>query len=379
MKRAGLLLLGLLAILLSPPVFAHKPSDSFLALSLSESGRQVAGQWDIALRDLEFQLGLDNDQDGQIVWGELTAARAAIEGHAFSRLTIRLGGQSCPIAARDLLFDRHSDGGYAVLLFTAECARQIDEIEVEYRLFFETDRQHKGLLKLSAGNSVQSAVFDAETPRRKFHLTEVSAWKHFTDYVTQGVWHIWVGIDHILFLLALLIPAVLLRQTGAWTPIPSFRAAFLEVFKIVTAFTLAHSLTLSAATLGWVSLPSRLVESVIALSVAFAALNNLAPKIARQRWLVAFGFGLVHGFGFASVLSDLGLPSSALLIALLSFNVGVELGQLAIVSAFLPIAFSLRSTRFYELVIVRGGSMLIAVLASLWLTERAFDVKFMPF
>ena len=153
------------------------------------------------------------------------------------------------------------------------------------------------------------------------------------------------------------------------------RDAFWGVLKVVTAFTVAHSITLSAAALGWVSLPSRLVESVIAASVVLAALNNVRPVIEERRWLMAFVFGLIHGFGFASVLADLGLPRNALLLALVGFNLGVEAGQLAIVAAFLPLAFLLRATPLYRRGIMTGGSVLIAVVAGIWLLERAFDLR----
>jgi hypothetical protein len=151
------------------------------------------------------------------------------------------------------------------------------------------------------------------------------------------------------------------------------------VLRIVTAFTLAHSITLSLATLGFVSLPSRWVESAIAASVVLAALNNVWPVFHGRRWMVAFGFGLIHGFGFASVLIDLGLPQGALALALLGFNLGVECGQMAIVAAFLPLAFVLRHSAFYRRLVLRLGSLLITALASTWLAERVFEIKLLPF
>jgi hypothetical protein len=151
------------------------------------------------------------------------------------------------------------------------------------------------------------------------------------------------------------------------------------VLKVVTAFTVAHSITLGLATLGVIELPSRWVEAAIAASVVLAALNNLFPLVLGRRWLVAFGFGLIHGFGFASVLADLGLPREALLLALVGFNLGVECGQLAIVALFLPLAYALRRTRLYRLWIFGAGSALIAVVAALWLSERVFNFKLLPF
>jgi hypothetical protein len=211
----------------------------------------------------------------------------------------------------------------------------------------------------------------------------------FIDYAREGVWHIWKGFDHILFLLSLLLPAVLIpRAKGAmgepgriagWTAVGQFKPAFWEVFQIVTAFTIAHSITLSLAALGVITLPTRLTESAIALSVILAALNNLYPLFQRRRWMVAFAFGLIHGFGFASVLADLVLPRDALLLALVGFNLGVEAGQLVIVSVFLPSAYALRRTVFYQRVVFIGGSVIICLLASVWFIERAFNLKLMVF
>ena len=161
-------------------------------------------------------------------------------------------------------------------------------------------------------------------------------------------------------------------------PAPRFAPVFWDVLRIVTAFTLAHSITLSLTSLSVVSLPSRLVESTIALSVLLAALNNLWPAVGGRRWIVAFGFGLIHGFGFASVLADLGLPRDALVLALVGFNLGVEAGQLAIVGLFLPVAYGLRHTWIYRRMIFTGGSALIALVAAVWMMERVFVLKLLP-
>jgi hypothetical protein len=193
--------------------------------------------------------------------------------------------------------------------------------------------------------------------------------------VREGIWHIWLGFDHILFLVSLLLPAVLVRLESAWRPTDSFGTASCDVAKVVTAFTMAHSITLTLAVLGVVSLPSRFVESAIAVSVVLAALNNLFPVVAGGRWIAAFAFGLIHGFGFAGALQDLGLPTGSLALSLAGFNVGVELGQLAIVSLFLPIAFTLRKTWGYRRIVLGGGSLVIAAIAAVWLVERAFDLS----
>ena len=179
-----------------------------------------------------------------------------------------------------------------------------------------------------------------------------------------------------LQLTCMLLPAVLRREHGRWHATGRFRDAFVEVAGIVTAFTLAHSLTLALAALGFVNPPSRLVESAIAATVVIAALNNLYPLVPTRRWTLAFALGLIHGFGFAGVLGDLGLPQTALLPALAGFNLGVETGQLVIVCAFLPLAWGLRTTSLYRRAILAGGSVAVVAIASVWLLQRSLNLDF---
>ena len=361
-----------LACLLFTPAQAHKPSDSYLSLDIQRD--KVAVKWDIALRDLDYAIGLDGNGDGSLTWGEVKARHRDIAAYALSQLRISAAGKACDLHEVTHLIDDHSDGAYAVLQFSADCAADTP-LEVQYRLLFDLDPQHRGLLRLSHEAQTITAVFSPDKPTQRFTLAEESKWRQFLDYCQEGTWHIWIGFDHVLFLLSLLLPSVLTLKAGRWSASAEFSSAFWEVFKIVTAFTLAHSITLSLAALEVVSLPSRWVESAIAASVLVAALNNVFPIVHAKRWLVAFVFGLIHGFGFASVLGDLGLPRGSLLVALVSFNLGVEIGQLAIVAAFLPMAFALRRTAAYQSGALVGGSLAIAALALVWLAERTFDVE----
>ncbi|NEX60411.1 HupE/UreJ family protein [Noviherbaspirillum galbum] len=356
---------------------AHKPSDSYLTLTVD--GQEIRGQWDIALRDLDFAIGLDANGDAAITWGEVRAKLGEIDAYAMSRLALGTAGQSCPASVSEHLIDDHTDGAYAVLRFVARCPVPVEVLQARYSLFFDIDPQHKGLLRLAYQGTSSAGVFTPEKSSQAFTMTRPSRLTQFLEYGREGIWHIWIGFDHILFLLSLLLPAVVLRKGHAWEAVGAFRPAFMSVLKIVTAFTVAHSITLTLASLHFVSLPSRLVESTIAASVVLAALNNIFPLFRERRWAMAFVFGLIHGFGFASVLSDLGLPSDALALSLVGFNLGVEVGQLAIVAGFLPIAYLLRHTAFYRRGVLLGGSLLIAAVASAWLIERAFDLKFMPF
>ena len=246
-------LLALLLALAAAPAAAHKPSDSYLALTVD--GAKIEGQWDIALRDLDFAVGLDANADGAITWGEVKARHPDIAAYALARLALRSETTSCPARATGHLLDDHSDGAYAVLRFVATCSGAIADLDVDYSLLFDVDPQHRGLLRLEHAGATRTAVFSPEHGRQRFAMAELSRWRQFRDYGREGVWHIWVGFDHILFLLSLLLPAVLKYANGRWEAVDAVAPALWDVFKIVTAFTAAHSITLSLATLGVRTVP----------------------------------------------------------------------------------------------------------------------------
>lgn len=372
MKR---FLLLFLALVLHTAAWAHKPSDSYLTLRAAAGSNDIAVRWDIALRDLDYVLQLDRNGNGEISWGEVRLRSDDITRLATSRLQLSAGDKACNWATTaPMALDKHSDGTYAVLSLSAQCPSLTGALKARYSLLFDVDPTHRGLVQWIAPGSTeaQALVFGNESGEQSLALQPAGAWETLRQYMLDGVWHIWIGYDHILFLLALLLPSVLVRQAGQWAAAPRLAGATREVIKVVTAFTLAHSITLSLAALGLISLPSRLVESAIAASVVVAALSNLFGAVESKRWMMAFAFGLLHGFGFASVLADLGLPKHALVLALVGFNVGVELGQLAIVAVFLPLAFSLRGTAFYRVGVLKGGSLIVALLATWWLVQRAF-------
>lgn len=372
--------LVILLSVVSTAAQAHKPSDSYLSVRVD--GERIHGQWDIALRDLDLALGLDRNSDNAIDWGEVRDRGGDIDAYALARLQLSSDDGPCPLAVTDHLIDHHTDGAYAVLVFNGRCAAPIASLEVNYNLLFDLDAQHRGLLRLERGSgttSIATAVFPKNHSRQVFAMDGGSGWRDLGGFIADGVHHIAIGYDHVLFLVALLLPAVLRRRDGRWIGVDSFRAAFWNVAAMVTAFTVAHSITLSLATLGWINLPSRLVESAIALSVLLTALDNLFPFLPRRRWLVAFAFGLLHGFGFASVLRDLALPRAELALSLFGFNLGVEIGQLAIVLLLVPAAFLLRNRRLYPRVVLGTGSLAIALLAGAWLIERGLELRFMPF
>ncbi len=380
MKRATHTSTALLLCLWATIAAAHKPSDSYLTLSQPARGQTLEGQWDIALRDLQHAVGLDVNEDGAITWGELKARQQEVTRYALSRLSVeaiaRGDRDRCTVKPGGLLFDEHVDGGYAVLLFTVQCPFRAAQLRVHYALLFDLDPNHRGLLDVRAAVTGQAFVLANDSRTATLNLAAPDRLTQFRAFLDEGIWHIWKGYDHILFLLTLLLPAVVLYRAGRWQPRESLRDALLDVLKVVTAFTLAHSLTLTLAVNGLVDLPSRAVESGIALTVLLGALNNLFPLVRERRWAVAFAFGLIHGLGFASVLADLGLRGWNLALALVGFNAGVEAGQLAIVLIFIPIAYGLRASRFYRHAFMPGGAVAIGCLAAYWLAMRVSGMGF---
>ncbi len=339
----------LILVATTATAWAHKPSDAHVRLTAS--GDSITGRIDVALRDLDGALALDADGDGAITWGELTAAAPRIGAYLDQRFALR----GCTIAYAPAALTDLSDGTYWAAPFTAHCAAT-RSITIDYRLLFDIDARHRGLVHVGK----QTLIIRDATPV----TTTLGARSSLLAFVEEGIWHIWIGIDHVLFLVCLILPAVFPRRR----PAESLRSASREVLEIVTAFTLAHSITLVISAVGFIQLPSRLVETAIALSVVAAALNNLL-RVVDARWAVAFALGLLHGFGFSSVLIDLGLPSGELVGSLLGFNLGVELGQAAIVIVLLPLLYVIRRTYVYQAVLW-AGSGLTALVAAMWTYQR---------
>jgi len=360
---------AIVCLLLTATAHAHIASNGFLAVKVE--GARLSGSIELAMRDAELAVGLDSNRDGAITWGELRSHQRDLELYVRSRLALGDGTHRCSEEFSSVEVNERVDGNYVWLPFTADCGRsRLSRVVVDYRLLQGIDPSHRGLLSITAWGGTQTGVLNGQG-EQSIALEHPSAWRAFTEYLQTGIWHIWSGIDHLLFLLSLLLPAVLRRRHRHWEAVPLAAPAFVNILKVVTAFTIAHSLTLSLAAFEVVRLPSRLTESVIAASIVIAALNNIFPKVTEGRWRIAFAFGLLHGFGFASVLADMGLPPGARVISLLSFNLGVEVGQLAVVVAVMPMAYAIRATTFYRQTVMRWGSSAIATLALVWLVQRA--------
>jgi len=383
----------LLLLVVASSAAAHKESDAYLSLATDASAPKLLhGQFDVALRDIAFVMDIDANHDSTLTWGEVKASRSLIEDYVLGAITVRGDGLACNVRPTDQKIASHNDGAYDVILFDAVCDKAIpSRVTIDYRLFKDVDPYHRGIVTVHAGERVAGVVLGPKTPSATLDLRAVDYWSQFKSFVVDGIWHIWTGPDHLLFIVSLLLPAVLCRRAATptsvmsgvglpfqaragWVPVPRLSGAMIELIKVISGFTLSHSLTLTLSVLGYVDLPSRLVESGIALSIIIAALNNVYPSVTRRAWVIAFAFGLIHGLGFASALAGLSLPPAAMATSLGGFTLGVELGQESIVLPFLPLAFLMRGTRFYQWGVVRWGSVAIIAIAGLWLVQRAFDI-----
>lgn len=360
---------ALLLLSAAVSVQAHVASNSFLSMRVEDA--RVDGALELAVRDAEIAVGLDSNHDGKVTWGEVRAAQGALVLYLSQHLELSGPDGRCALQFGAVQINERVDGNYLWQPFTAICPAALRRLTIDYRVLDEEDPSHRGLLTLMAQGIGQTAVLGGAHSLQSFDLRHPSLGSACLEYLRAGIWHIWSGIDHLLFLLSLLLPAVLLRRRHRWQAVPQAAPAFFNILKVVTAFTLAHSITLSLAAFDIIHLPGRLTESAIAASIIVGALNNVFPVVTEARWHIAFAFGLLHGFGFAAVLSEMGLPQGARLLSLVSFNLGVEVGQLAVVLAVMPFAYLLRGTRLYQGALMPWGSTAIAGLAFVWLIQRA--------
>lgn len=381
--------MGLLLAVSTLPVQAHKASDAYLQLDESDKG--LAVRWDVALRDLDAALDLDTDEDGKLTWAEVKAGWPSILSYASSRLKI----DGCTLRPLRQALERRNDGAYAVMFLTADCALPNPPV-IRYSLFREVDPTHRGIAKVqragqeaivslldpthvaAAESSTATAGEGGSAASSPSAVAAVSSHRTGWAFLREGIRHILTGYDHVLFLLCLLLPSVMRREATGWRPVERLSQAVLPVAGIVSAFTVAHSITLALAATNVLSLSPRFIEPAIAVTIILAAIDNLRPVFPVRRVVVAFFFGLIHGFGFAGVLAELNLPTAQFAWALLEFNLGLELGQLMIVAAATTLLFLLRRRPQYRSWVIGGGSFAAIVIGVLWLIERTANVSLIP-
>jgi len=378
LRPSAALLATVLAVCVTPiRASAHTGAQSYLYLDITPD--RLGGRVEMPFGDLRKVFGMGLNGDDAAVLRELEAHQPRIEEYIRSHFTIGSDGQAWDyeFAGLELL---EAEGGYAVVRFSARVpvAPVPRALDVRFDPFFDEVDARDALLLIA--NDWQGGVidngekafvgFDKGNRRRRIELVRPSQWRNFVASTWMGVDHIRTGPDHILFVLALLLPSVLVYASGAWRPVATFSGSLWRILAIVTMFTLAHSITFLLAGLQMLPLPSsRIVESVIALSIAATALHNLRPIAVNREGTIAFVFGLFHGMGFASLVGGLDVSQTTRLISLLGRNVGIEIGQAVVVLLVFPVLFVLRRTTRYRPLFVLGSVVLSAISCG-WLVER---------
>ena len=356
------------ALLFSASAFSHQSSTSYFTGNINSNGA-LNGDLQIRLLDLERAIGLDQDGNGELTWGEALSQVEPVEKYIESLFRFHRNEYKCASSFSGAWkLDEHFNEQYLVLPVSAQCAIEGD-LEINYSGFFDVDSEHKLLFNIKANEQSYRRVLSNDKRTIKLDLANGNHWDTFVEFTKQGVIHIWIGLDHILFLMCLLLAAIFGFTKSNAAQSRSLRENAWDIVGVVTAFTLAHSITLAAVALNWIEVSSKWVEVGIAITVFVAAMNNIFPVI-KKITAVTFGFGLLHGMGFAGVLGELGLPEGQKLLSILAFNLGVELGQLVIILAVLPFMFLINKYNLKPRYCLVGGSSLVALIAVMWIVER---------
>ena len=352
---------------------AHQTGNSYLTVSEADGRLQL--EIDFIVRDLGNLLqapGQPNEPPPAP--DKLLSLQAPITTAIQKSLTIEVDEQAIPLEFLTQSVVLHNDGLYVRQRFSGS-ALPLDAkfIVVRYEFFTQNDKLGRAFFKLVMRNDEISSVFDQASSIQRFALGETKRWSTIGLFTKEGVKHIWEGADHLLFLLTLLLPGLMLTirlADASGNLLPTNRAAEKFTLKVVTAFTLAHSITLACSVFGWVILPDKLIESLIALSIMVSALLNLQTRFHISHWKLAFLFGLIHGMGFANGLKELGLSSSYFLETLFAFNLGVELGQLsAVIVVAVPVLLLARQAEAKQRVL-KYGSIAVLLTSMVWLAQR---------
>ena len=397
-RSVGALLLGTLALMAAlvgwfcPPAGAHTGDQSYVYLDTTEDA--LGGRVELPYADVRSVLGLSLEGSPEEVEAEIAANGDRLRRYASDHIRIGTDGRNWPLVFQGAspLESEEAWAEYVVLPFVADLggAAPPRTLEVRFDPFFDEIEGRDALLLVGNdwnGGVIENAeevlvAFDPDSRTQTVDLGSGSWWKNFTASTELGLDHIRTGPDHIFFVFVLLLPSVLLflprpeggPGAGSWAPGRSFGQGLWRILKIATMFTLAHSITFTLAGLDLLPLPpSKFVESVIAASIAVAALHNLRPLAPNREWLIAFAFGLFHGLGFASLVSTLEVSRSTQLISLLGRNVGIEIGQAIVVLMAFPALYLLSRTRLYRPLFVLSSVGLAAVAVG-WLIERLFEV-----
>jgi hydrogenase/urease accessory protein HupE len=359
---AGAVVLALVVITcIAAPACAHQVNISTARVELKPQ-RAVAVEVAMKGSDVDRVAGTHvfDEQKGLVDTAKVAESAAAIAAYVGAHVAVT-GADGTPCIAGAPQVTTEEDG--VITRNTYSCAKVAGNLVYHSTVLTASNSSARQVVLIGAGPDAAQALLDNTNTTLTLSVPPPSLFSVMERYLVTGIEHIFLGYDHIAFLIAIVL----------WA------RRLLPVIKIVTAFTLAHSITLSLAALQIVVIPSTIVEPAIAASIVFVAVENFFSRDIDGRWKVTFAFGLIHGFGFASALQEFGLPAHAVVPALAAFNIGVEIGQVAIVSIVAPVLdvfdrlFAADRTKpVRAAALVYALSALITVLGSYWFLTRVF-------
>jgi hydrogenase/urease accessory protein HupE len=358
----GAILVIFFSLLSLQDAAAHDPGRS--SLTIRQLTYSLEATLTLAVRDAAQLAELDGDHDGTVTQAEFAQTRSQLETVVARQIIIAADGK---VAKTQSVHSRLDENNNVEVLLNFD-AVGFSSLEIQSKIIASLPLGHRQYLQIpiATGETVFERLLSAAADRATVQLPHTDASsvallvvRSFANFLCLGVKHILTGYDHLLFLLGLLLVA----------------RGFFSSLGIITSFTIAHSITLAVATLHLVQIPSRIVEPLIAASIVFVGTENLLRgDIPTARRMVAFDFGLIHGFGFASALREAGIGSGTggILLPLFSFNLGVELGQIMVAAAALPIIWKLRENPMFIARWAPACSAAVVVLGSFWFVQRVW-------
>jgi len=341
---------------------AHDPGLSSLTIRQLPNGLEAT--LTLAVKDAAQIAELDQDQDGTVTQAEFGRNQSQFDVAVASQIVIAVNGKVVKDSSIHSRLDENNNVEARLNFHGAG----FSSLEIQSKIIASLPFGHRQYLQIqnSRGQTIFERLLSAATDRATVEVAHarsntaaLEAVSSFTNFLCLGVKHILTGYDHLLFLIGLLLVA----------------RGFFASLGIITSFTIAHSITLAVATLGLVQIPSRIVEPLIAASIVFVGIENLLRgDIPKARRVVPFGFGLIHGFGFASALREAGIGSGTggIVLPLFSFNLGVGLGQIMVAALALPIIWKLRENPLFIARWAPACSAAVVLLGSFWFVQRVW-------
>lgn len=360
---------------------AHSLDQSYLYFQIAEN--TVSARAEVPVQDLNDVLKLGLPEQYSVSAEEVNPHLDTIRTYVERNMEVACEPQTCRLEFRDHdLFDSTAQFlllNYDLIGFET----RPDVLQIKYDPILTDKSNYTNMLLVEQnwetgtfGNEANPfQIFNKPGQSYELDLSSGGLLRGLGAIVKLGIGHILTGIDHVLFLIALLLPSVLRREDGRWKAVESFGPAFIYIVKIATAFTVAHSITLGLAALEIVQFSPRLVESIIAASIGLAAVEIFYPIFRGKVWVMIFIFGLFHGFGFSQILTEIGVTSRHAILSLLGFNLGVEIGQLAIIAIAFPILYLLRNLRLYNSLLLKAGGVALGLISVYWFLERALGTN----